>query len=118
MLCKLLHRNYIVLCEHRNYVKFYRSCVNFSLLSIYYTGCPQKKVYSSFLGKRWSKCVLKFTSFTVHNAQTLLYNYIIWPSFIIIGHTNHTNHKTTSPGANVVLAKNRHVSSNSTLYSA
>ena len=57
----------------------------------------QKKVYSSFLGKRWSKCSLKLTSFTQCNAQTLLYHltkfYNYWT------YTNHTNHKTTSPGA-------------------
>ena len=35
---------------------------------------------------------------------------IIWLSFRIIGHTQkHTNHKTTSTGANVGLATNRHV---------
>ena len=34
----------------------------------------QKKVYSSFLGKRWNKCLLKLTSFTPCSAQTLLYH--------------------------------------------
>ena len=50
----------------------------------------QKKVYLSFLGKRWNKCLLKLTSFTLCNAQTLLYHltkfYNYWT------YTNHSNH--------------------------
>ena len=53
-----------------------------------------KKVYSSFLGKRWSKCLLKLTSFTQCKPSS-----IIWPSFKIIGHTQTTH--TTKPQAQV-----------------
>ena len=54
-----------------------------------------KKVYSSFLGKRWSKSLFKFTSFTLHNAPTLTKFHNYW---------SYTNHTTISPGANVGLA--------------
>ena len=65
-----------------------------------------KKVYSSFLGKRWNKCVLKLTSFTVCNAQILLYHLIKFYKY-----STYTNHKTTClvAGVTVGLAKNRHV---------
>ena len=66
------------------------------------TGCLKKKVYSSFLGK--SKCLLKFTSFRLHNAQTLLHHLTKFHNY-----WTYTNHTTTSPGANVGLAENRHV---------
>ena len=80
-------------------------CKTYKWLERILPGVP-KKVCSSFLGKRWSNCLL-ITSFTQRNAQTLLYNltkfYNYWT------YTNHRNHKTTRPGALVGLAKNRHV---------
>ena len=57
------------------YIFVYKILCHFCLyLPFYYYRVSQKKVYSSFLGKRWSKCLLKLTSFTLCNAPTLLYH--------------------------------------------
>ena len=51
--------------------------------------------------------VPQLTSFTQCNAQTLLYHLTKFHNY-----WTYTNHKTTSPRANVGLAKNRHVMHN------
>ena len=61
-----------------------RNWIIYSSLKSYMYRVFHKKVYSSFLGKIWSKCLLKLTPFTQCNAQTLLYhmtkfyNYWTW----------------------------------------